>query len=204
MHGFAEVAFGKEFLLFQGCIFPFRKGPGGDGQIYAVLKQEVDGIYFAFVDGDDGGLVIVVFKYGDFLVQDRSETLVCRDRYDARTGRVGRPLHFILTFARDKSSLSGWGATKIRYALAAKGIDSETISSALAEIDADKASDRLAKLLAVKYKSLISSAGRSSFPALDDASAAYQLRQKLARFALGRGYSYDDISSAIDVLMKGR
>ena len=113
-------------------------------------------------------------------------------------------LRYSIAFARDKSSLSGWGATKIRYALAAKGIDSETISSALAEIDADKASDRLAKLLAVKYKSLISSAGRSSFPAQDDASAAYQLRQKLVRFALGRGYSYDDISSAIDALMKGR
>lgn len=113
-------------------------------------------------------------------------------------------LRYSIAFARDKSFLSGWGATKIRYALAAKGIDSETIFSALAEIDADKASDRLAKLLAVKYKSLISSAGRSSFPALDDASAAYQLRQKLARFALGRGYSYDDISSAIDALMKGR
>lgn len=113
-------------------------------------------------------------------------------------------LRYSIAFTRDKSSLSGWGATKIRYALAAKGIDSETISSALAEIDADKASDRLAKLLAVKYKSLISSAGRSSFPALDDASAAYQLRQKLVRFALGRGYSYDDISSAIDALMKGR
>ena len=113
-------------------------------------------------------------------------------------------LRYSIAFARDKSSLSGWGTTKIRYALAAKGIDSETISSALAEIDADKASDRLAKLLAVKYKSLVSSAGRSSFPALDDASAAYQLRQKLVRFALGRGYSYDDISSAIDALMKGR
>lgn len=113
-------------------------------------------------------------------------------------------LRYSIAFARDKSSLSGWGTTKIRYALAAKGIDSETISSALAEIDADKASDRLAKLLAVKYKSLLSSAGRSSFPALDDASAAYQLRQKLVRFALGRGYSYDDISSAIDALMKGR
>ena len=111
-------------------------------------------------------------------------------------------LRYSIAFARDKSSLSGWGTTKIRYALAAKGIDSETISSALAEIDADKASDRLAKLLAVKYKSLVSSAGRSSFSALDDASAAYQLRQKLVRFALGRGYSYDDISSAIDALMK--
>lgn len=111
--GGQQHRFGKEFLLFQaGPVFTFCQGTGGDGQIYAVLEQKVDGIYFAFVDGDDGSLVVFVFKYVDFLIQHRSETFVCRDLDDARTGRIGRPLHFILIFARDKSHCGEQGTKR--------------------------------------------------------------------------------------------
>lgn len=92
-------------------------------------------------------------------------------------------LRYAEAFARDKSAISGWGAVKIRYMLSSKGIDRETISKALEEIDAVKADDRLKKLIDNKYKSL---------------KEDPQCRLKLLRFALGRGYSYDEVSAVID------
>lgn len=98
-------------------------------------------------------------------------------------------LRYASAFARDKSSIAGWGATKIRYMLAAKGIDRETIAAALQEVDEGKASDRLEKLLSAKVRSL-----------KDDP----QCRMKLLRFALGRGYQYDEAAEVIDRLLNER
>lgn len=98
-------------------------------------------------------------------------------------------LRYASAFARDKSSIAGWGATKIRYMLAAKGIDRETIAAALQEVDEGKASDRLEKLLSAKVRSL-----------KDDP----QSRMKLLRFALGRGYQYDEAAEVIDRLLNER
>jgi regulatory protein len=96
-------------------------------------------------------------------------------------------LRYASAYARDKASISGWGATKIRYMLSAKGISSEVISQALEEIDSSKAQVRLDKLMENKFKSL-----------KDDA----QCRLKMLRFGLGRGYSYEDVASAVDALLK--
>lgn len=98
-------------------------------------------------------------------------------------------LRYASAFARDKSSIAGWGATKIRYMLAAKGMDRETIAAALQEVDEGKASDRLEKLLSGKVRSL-----------KDDP----QSRMKLLRFALGRGYQYDEAAEVIDRLLNER
>lgn len=98
-------------------------------------------------------------------------------------------LRYASAFARDKSSIAGWGATKIRYMLAAKGIDRETIAAALQEVDEGKASDRLEKLLSAKVRSL-----------KDDP----QCRMKLLRFALGRGYQYDEAAEVIARLLNER
>lgn len=98
-------------------------------------------------------------------------------------------LRYASAFARDKSSIAGWGATKIRYMLAAKEIDRETIAAALQEVDEGKASDRLEKLLSAKVRSL-----------KDDP----QCRMKLLRFALGRGYQYDEAAEVIDRLLNER
>lgn len=98
-------------------------------------------------------------------------------------------LRYASAFARDKSSIAGWGTTKIRYMLAAKGIDRETIAAALQEVDEGKASDRLEKLLSAKVRSL-----------KDDP----QCRMKLLRFALGRGYQYDEAAEVIDRLLNER
>lgn len=91
-------------------------------------------------------------------------------------------LRYATAYARDKAAISGWGATKIRYMLSAKGVSKEVVSEALNEVDDTKASSRLEKLLENKYKSL-----------KDDP----QWKIKLLRFALGRGYSYDEVNDQI-------
>lgn len=88
-------------------------------------------------------------------------------------------------YARDKAAIAGWGAVKIRYMLSAKGINRDVISMALEEIDVRKADDRLKKLLENKYRTL-----------KDDP----QWKMKLLRFALGRGYSYDEVSEVLKSL----
>lgn len=93
---------------------------------------------------------------------------------------------YAAAFARDKASIAGWGAAKIRYMLAAKGVDREIIASALEEIDVNRADARLEKLMENKARSL-----------KDDP----QRRIKLLRFGMGRGYSYEEVSSVIDRIL---
>ena len=97
-------------------------------------------------------------------------------------------LRYASAFAREKSSVQGWGEVKISYMLRSKGIDSQTIAGALKEIDRSSADKRLGKLTAGKYRVL-----------KDDP----QCRLKLLRFLLGRGYSYDDASQAVEAVIRG-
>lgn len=96
-------------------------------------------------------------------------------------------LRYASAFARDKASIQGWGEVKIRYMLSAKKISRDVIDQALAEIDQSRASSRLEKLLETKYRSL-----------REDP----QCRLKLLRFALGRGYSYDEVNDLVNQLLK--
>ena len=96
-------------------------------------------------------------------------------------------LRYASAFARDKSSLAGWGVTKIRYMLSSKGVPGDVIAQALEEIDAEKAESRLDKLMENKFRSL---------------RGDPQCRLKMLRFGLGRGYGYDEVSSVLDRLMK--
>lgn len=98
-------------------------------------------------------------------------------------------LRYASAYARDKASISGWGAVKIRYMLASKGVSADIIASALDEIDSGKAQARLDKLMETKFKTL-----------KDDP----QCRLKMLRFALGRGYGYDEAVSIVDTLIKGK
>ena len=93
---------------------------------------------------------------------------------------------YAAAFARDKASIAGWGAAKIRYMLAAKGVDREIIAPALEEIDVNRADARLEKLMENKARSL-----------KDDP----QRRIKLLRFGVGRGYGYEEVSSVIDRIL---
>ena len=95
-------------------------------------------------------------------------------------------LRYATAYAREKAMISGWGETKIRYMLSGKRIDRDVIAQALKEIDESKAGSRLEKLLENKARSL---------------KADPHIRLKLLRFALGRGYQYDDIAPVIDNLL---
>lgn len=91
-------------------------------------------------------------------------------------------LRYCEAYAREKSSISGWGEVKIRYMLSAKGISRDIISQALTQIDSQRAESRLVKLMENKYRAL-----------KDDP----QWKIKLLRFGLGRGYSYDEVNEVL-------
>ena len=93
---------------------------------------------------------------------------------------------YAAAFARDKASIAGWGAAKIRYMLAAKGVDREIIASALEEVDVSRADARLEKRMENKARSLKDDPPR---------------RMKLLRFGVGRGYGYEEVSSMIDRIL---
>lgn len=94
-------------------------------------------------------------------------------------------MRYASAFARDKASIAGWGNVKIRYMLSAKGISKDVIDEALREIDEGKATARLDKIIENKARSL-----------KDDP----QKRLKILRFALGRGYEYDEVKHILDRL----
>ena len=88
-------------------------------------------------------------------------------------------------FAREKSSLQGWGAVKIRFQLRAKGISEEAVSAGLAEVEPEKAEAKLDRLLAAKAHTL---------------EGNPQFRLKLLKFALSRGYQYEEVEASLERL----
>ena len=110
------------------------------------------------------------------------ETL-CRENYldDRRYARA---------FARDKSALQGWGNLKIKLALQRKGIDGADIDAALAEIDTEAAGARKEQLLRAKWN------------ALRNESDPSRKQARFFRYALGRGYGYEEIKRIYDYLRR--
>ena len=95
-------------------------------------------------------------------------------------------LRYATAFARDKAGLDGWGPVKIRFQLRGKGIAAATIDEALAAVDADKAGERMRAVLEAKARSL---------------KGDPELRLKLLKFGLQRGYEYDRLDPAVrDIL----
>ncbi len=93
-------------------------------------------------------------------------------------------LRYAKAFTRDKSKLSRWGLLKIRNALKNKQIEDFFIKEALLEVDTLTVQDNLVHLLLIKKKSL-----KLAPPA--------EQKAKLIRFALSRGYSYDETLRAL-------
>ena len=89
-------------------------------------------------------------------------------------------------FVKDKIRYNKWGRRKVQQAIWQKGIDSEIQRKVLDEIDEKEYLDILRPLLRQKRKSI-------------KAQNDYELNQKLLRFALGRGYTFDIIRQCIDV-----
>lgn len=105
---------------------------------------------------------------------------LCQERYvdDLRYARA---------FARDKSTISGWGATKISYMLRSKGVDALTIAEAIGDTDPEQSQKKLRTIVLNKWKSLKDEDVRVK-------------TNKVLRFALGRGYGYDEAMRVIETV----
>ena len=97
-------------------------------------------------------------------------------------------LRYASAYIREKTSISGWGMTKISYMLAYKGVDRAIIMEAAKDADPAASARKLETVLRTKYKAL------SEDPAA---------RLNLLRFSLGRGYSYDEVRDAVEKVMSG-
>ena len=89
-------------------------------------------------------------------------------------------------FVNDKIRYNKWGRRQVQQALWLKRIDEEIQQRVLDEIDEKEYLNVLRPLLKQKRKSI-------------KAQSDYELNQKLVRFALGRGFTFDIIRQCLDV-----
>ena len=88
-------------------------------------------------------------------------------------------------FIKDKIRYNKWGRRKVQQGLWLKHIDPEIQQRVLDEIDDSEYLDVLRPLLKQKRKTI-------------KAQNDYELNQKLVRFALGRGFTFDIIRQCLD------
>lgn len=91
---------------------------------------------------------------------------------------------FARAFVNDKSRYNGWGAYKITFELRNRHIAPAIIDEALRSINPDESHDRLTGILKQKLRSI-------------KGANAYEVKQKLVRFAVGRGFSLDEIEKGL-------
>lgn len=90
-------------------------------------------------------------------------------------------------YVRDKYRFAKWGRLKITRELCAKRISASLVRQILEEeIDEDGYRDMLRALLEAKRRTV-------------RAGSDYELRGKLARFAMSRGFEYETIASCMDL-----
>ena len=112
-------------------------------------------------------------------VQARVMARLVKERYvdDERYARA---------FVKDKIRYNKWGRRKVQQALWLKHIDSAIQQTVLDEVDDDEYLKVLKPLLKQKSKSI-------------KAESDYERNQKLVRFALGRGFTFDIIRQCLNV-----
>lgn len=112
-------------------------------------------------------------------VQERVIARLIKERYidDERYARA---------FVKDKIRYNKWGRRKVQQGLWMKHIDDDIQQRVLSEVDDAEYLAVLKPLLKQKAKSI-------------KAENDYELTQKLVRFALGRGFTYDIIRQCLDV-----
>ena len=112
-------------------------------------------------------------------VQERVIARLIKERYidDERYARA---------FVKDKIRYNKWGRRKVQQGLWMKHIDDDIQQRVLSEVDDAEYLAVLKPLLKQKTKSI-------------KAENDYERTQKLVRFALGRGFTYDIIRQCLDV-----
>lgn len=94
-------------------------------------------------------------------------------------------IRFSTAYARDKFKHNRWGKVKIAMMLKSKGIDEDTIQQAVSSIDEEEYINTLRKLIKTHRKSV-------------RAKNSFELRGKLARFAISRGFEPDIIYQILE------
>lgn len=89
-------------------------------------------------------------------------------------------------YVKDKYRFNKWGRIKIAQGLRLKGIDNETIKSAMETIDEEEYLSILRDLIKAKRKST-------------RGTSEYEINGKLTRFATGRGFECAAIRRCINV-----
>ena len=115
----------------------------------------------------------------DETVQNRIIDRLTKERYIDNE-------RYTRAFVKDKIRYNKWGRRKVQQALWMKRIDKDIQQRVLDEIDEKEYLDVLRPLLKQKRKSV-------------KAQSDYELNQKLVRFALGRGFTFDIIRQCLDV-----
>mgnify|MGYP002523425175 FL=1 len=115
----------------------------------------------------------------DEMVQNRVINRLTEERYidNERYARA---------FVKDKIRYNKWGRRKVQQALWMKRIETDIQQRVLDEIDEKEYLDVLRPLLKQKRKSI-------------KAENDYELNQKLVRFALSRGFTFDIIRQCLNV-----
>ena len=98
---------------------------------------------------------------------------------------------YAVAYVRDKVRFSGWGERKIRMALRAKGVAAHCIDAALGELEENDDTSRLEEILRKKA-------------AKTTARDLYDLKGKLVRFGMSRGFDLDDVLAATDQVLRER
>ena len=115
----------------------------------------------------------------DEAVQERVIGRLVKERYIDEE-------RYTRAFVNDKIRYQKWGRRKIQQALWMKRIDNDIQQRVLDEVDDEEYLDVLRPLLKQKRKTT-------------KAQSDYELNQKLMRFALGRGFTFDIIRQCLDV-----
>ncbi|MGN0029153.1 MAG: regulatory protein RecX [Marinilabiliaceae bacterium] len=104
---------------------------------------------------------------------------------------------FAPLFVRDKARFAGWGPVKVRMQLNAKGVDADVVEQAIEAFPSDEWHAILVKALAAKLRTAPAPPGSDDGDALSYGSKLYA---SLVRFALQRGFEYDEVRKAISEL----
>ena len=107
---------------------------------------------------------------------------------DLLAGKYIDEERYATAFVRDKSRFAHWGAIKIRAALKAKNISDSIIQTALKELEKLNYDDVLEDMLRKKIKSI-------------KAANQNDLKAKLIRFGMSRGFEYDLIYSLVSKII---
>lgn len=98
---------------------------------------------------------------------------------------------YAAAYVREKMRFSGWGERKIRAALRAKAIAPKIIDEAMSQMVPE---DNTARLRDMLQKKAAKTTSRD----------LYDLKGKLVRFAVGRGFDLDDVLEVVEEIIRAR